>query len=64
MQMRLIYLTVHQLGVREIEIFSRVPRDSTPRYVGRSVGWSVSWSPFYFFSVFELFELTAPAQIL
>ena len=41
------------------EISSRVLRDSTPRYVGPSVGWS----HFYFFGVFELFELTAPAQM-
>ena len=41
-------------------IFSRVLRDSTPRYVGQSVGWS----PLYSFSVFEPFEPTAPAQML
>ena len=40
-------------------LFSHVLRDSTPRYVGRSVGRS----HFYFFSVFELFEHTAPAQM-
>ena len=40
-------------------VFSRVLRDSTPRYVGPSVGWS----PFYFFGVFELFEHMAPAQM-
>ena len=40
-------------------IFSRVLRDSTPRLVCPLVGWS----PFYFFGVFEQFELTAPAQI-
>ena len=38
-------------------------RDSTPRYVGpsvgRSVGWLVGRSPFYFFGVFELFVHTA-----
>ena len=43
--------------------FSRVLRDSTPRYVGPSVGWSVGRSPFYFFGAFELFEHTAPAQM-
>ena len=29
-----------------------------------SVRWLVGRSPFYFFGVFDLFELTAPAQIL
>ena len=37
-------------------LLSRVLRDSTPRYVGpsvgQSVGWSVGRSPFYFFGVF------------
>ena len=50
-----------------VAIFSRVLRDSTPRYVGRSVsrsvGRSVGRSLFYFFGVFELFEHTAPAQM-
>ena len=46
-----------------ILLFSRVIRDSTPRYVGRSVSWSVGRSPFYSFGVFELFEHTAPAQM-
>ena len=45
-----------------IAVFSCVLRDSTPRYVGPSVGRSVG--PFYFFRVFELFEHTAPAQML
>ena len=40
-------------------VFSRVLRDSTPRYVGPLVGWS----PFYFLGVFELFEHTVPAQM-
>ena len=48
-------------------LFSRVLRDSTPRYVGqlvgRPVGWLVGPSPFYFFGIFELFEHTAPAQM-
>ena len=48
-------------------LFSRVLRDSTPRYVGplvgSAVGWSVGWSPFYFFGVFELFEHTALTQM-
>ena len=48
----------------KLNVFSRVLRDSTPRFVGPSVGWSVGRSPFYFFSVFELFEPTAPAQML
>ena len=31
-------------------LFSRVLRDSTPRYVGPSVGWLVGWSvPFLLF---------------
>ena len=32
--------------------------------VGWLVGWLVGWSPFYFFGVFELLELTSPAQML
>ena len=40
-------------------LLSRVLRDSTPRYVGPSVGWSigrlVGQSPLYFFWLFELF---------
>ena len=48
-------------------LFSRLLRDSTPRFVGLSVsqlvGWLVGWSPFYFFGVFELFGLTAPSQM-
>ena len=47
-----------------ILIFSRVLRDCTTRYVGPLVGRSIGWSFFYFFGVFELFKLTAPAQIL
>ena len=47
--------------------FGCVLRDSTPSYVSPLVGglinWSVGWSPFYFFGVFELFEPTAPAQM-
>ena len=34
------------------EIFSRVLRDSTPRFVGWSVGRSVCWSHFTFFMIF------------
>ena len=45
---------------KNLWLFSRVLRNSTPRYVGRLVGRS----PIYFFGVFELFELTAPAQML
>ena len=41
-------------------------RDATSRFVGLSVGWSVSrlvgQSPSYFFGVFELFEHWAPAK--
>ena len=41
-------------------LFSRLLRDSTPRYVGPSVG---RWVPFkLFFGVFELYEPTAPAH--
>ena len=47
-----------------ILLFSRVLRDSTPRYVGPLVGWLVGRSSFHFFGVFELFEHTAPAQML
>ena len=50
-----------------VSFFSRVLRNSTPHYVsplvGRSVGRSVGWSPFYFFGVFELLEPTAAAQM-
>ena len=54
----------HELVNSDIfHIFSRVLRDSTPRYVSPSVGWLVGRSPFYFFGVFELFEHTAPAQM-
>ena len=45
-------------------VYSRVLRDCTPRYVGPLVGPLVGQSPFYFFSVFEIFEHTAPAQML
>ena len=41
-------------------IFSRVLRDTTPRFVRPSVGRS----PFYFFYVFAVFGLTALAQVL
>ena len=44
-------------------LFSRVLRDSTPRYVGPLVGWLVGRSPFYFLGVFKPFEPTAPAQM-
>ena len=43
--------------------FSRVLRDSTPRFVGPSVHRSVRRSvTLYFFWVFVVFGLTAPAQ--
>ena len=50
-------------------LFSRVLRDSTPRFVGpsvrRSVGPSVGPSvTLYFFWVFAVFGLTAPAQMM
>ena len=49
-------------------IFSRMLRDSIPRFVrlsvGRLVDWSVGQSPFYFFYVFAVFGLTALAQVL
>ena len=56
------------IPARFLLLFSRVLRDSTPRYVDPSVGRLVGWSPFYlspfyFFGVFELFEHTAPAQM-
>ena len=48
-------------------VFSRVLRDSTPRFVGPSVGPSVRPSigpsvTLYFFGVFMVFGLTAPAK--
>ena len=45
-------------------VFSRELRDSTPRFVGLSVGQSVGLSPLYFFGVFKLFEPTTPVQML
>ena len=50
-------------------IFSRVLRDSTTRFVGpsvrRSVGPSVGPSvTLYFFRVFAVFGITAPAQMM
>ena len=42
-------------------IFSRVLRDSTPHFVGPSVGPSVT---IYFFCFFAVFGLTAPAQMI
>ena len=44
-------------------VLSCVLRDPTPRFVGLSVGRLVGRSPFYFFSVFELLEHTAPAKM-
>ena len=41
------------------QIFSRVLRDSTPRYVGPLVGRLVG--PLFTFSAFKLFGLTAPS---
>ena len=46
-------------------LFDRVLRDSTPRYVGLSVGRLVGrLVPFLSIQRFELFEPTAPAQML
>ena len=54
-------------------IFSRVLRDSTPRFLGslvhllvrRSVGLSVRRSVLlYFFKVFAIFGLTVPPQVI
>ena len=49
-------------------LFSRVLRDSTPRFVGPSVrplvGRSVRPSHFTFFWVFGIFGFTAPAQMI
>ena len=58
----------------DFPLFSRVLRDSTPRYIGPVVGWLVGqlvgwlvdwlvWPLFTFFGVFELCEHTAPAQM-
>ena len=48
-----------------LQLFSRVLRDSTPRFVGPSVGPSVRPSvTLYFFGVFAVFGLTAPAQMM
>ena len=46
-------------------VFSRVLRDSTLRFVGPSVRRSVRPSvTLYFFWVFAVFGLTAPAQMM
>ena len=46
-------------------VFSRVLRVSTPRFVGPSVGLSVGPSvTLYFFGVFAVSGLTAPAQMI
>ena len=50
-------------------VCSRVLRDSTTRFVGPSVRPSVHWSvgpsvTLYFFWVFAVFGLTAPAQMM
>ena len=54
---------MHSFGDNLLSLFSHVLRDSTPRYVGPSVGRLVGRSSFYFFGVFELFEYTGPAQM-
>ena len=51
------------------QIFSRLLRDSTPRFVGPSIRPSVGpcVSPsvtLYFLGVFAVFGLTAPAQMI
>ena len=48
-------------GHSPVGVFSRVLRDSSPRFVGPSVGPSVT---LYFFWVFAFFGLTAPAQVI
>ena len=48
-------------------LFSRVLRDSTTRFVGPSVRRPIDLSirhSHYFFWVFEVFGLTAPAQMI
>ena len=49
-------------------VYSRVLRDSTPRFVGpsvrRSVGPSVGPSHFTFLFFFAVFGLTAPARVI
>ena len=55
----------HPRLIRSFPVFSRMLRDSTPRYVGLLVGRSVGrLVQFFFFCVFEFFEPTAPAQML
>ena len=56
-----ILISVLVLVLSLVWDFSRVLRDTTPRFVRRSVGWSVT---LYFFYVFLFFDHTAPAQIL
>ena len=53
-------------GVAEADgIFSRVNATLYSTVSVRwSVGRSVGWSPFHFFGAFELYERTAPAQML
>ena len=51
----------HDYGCRVSGLVSRVLRDSTLRYVGPSVGWSVC--PFLFFGVFEFFQACCSSPV-
>ena len=68
-----VVVTCMRLNIKLLlaHIFSRVLRDSTPCFVGRSVGPSIRWSvglsarllvvTLYCFWVFAVYGLTAPA---
>ena len=50
--------------IRGNQLFSRVLRDSTSRFVGPSVGPSVRHSLLFFLFFFAVYGLTAPAQMI
>ena len=63
-----MYMTDQKFSKQKDEdcLFSRVLRDSTPRFVGPSVGLSVRQSVRHTLSFlfFAIFGLTAPAQMI
>ena len=53
-----------EIEFQALNYFSRVLRDSTPRFVGLSVRWLVGWSVPFLLGVFKLFGLTTFSQML